>query len=85
VKPFSTTATIRKQIEEQQAVLTSLFHVFEDVDVEDCKFKITHVARNLLAVIHGFADTIRRKLPSHTHPLCIARSEARSRPPRGLP
>jgi len=33
VKPFDSTATIRKQIDEQQAVLTRLFHVFEDVDV----------------------------------------------------
>jgi hypothetical protein len=67
VKPFDSTATIRKQIDEQQAVLTSLFRVFGDVDVEDCKFKITHVARNLLAlegktsqsVIHGF---VRRRI-----------------------
>ena len=50
VEPFDTMATIRKQIDEQQAVLTKLFHVFEDVDVEECKFKITHVARNLLAL-----------------------------------
>ena len=71
VKPFDTTATVRKQIDEQQAVLTSLFHVFEDVDVEDCKFKITQVARNLLALegevnsktAGNFADTIRKRLP----------------------
>ena len=70
VKPFSTTATIRKQIDEQHAVLTNIFHVFEDVDVEDCKFKITHVARNLLALenitdeqsVMNFAVTLRRRL-----------------------
>ena len=67
VKPFDSTATIRKQIDEQQAVLTSLFHVFDDVDVEDCKFKITQVAKNLLGlegqhdchVISGFCETLR--------------------------
>ena len=71
VKPFDSTATIRKQIDEQQAVLTSLFHVFDDVDVEDCKFKITQVAKNLLGlegqhdchVISGFCETLRRRLP----------------------
>ena len=70
VKQFSMTATIRRQIDEQHAVLTKLFRVFEDVDVEDCKFKITHVARNLLALegITGqqpamdFSVTLRRRL-----------------------
>ena len=71
VKQFDTTATIRKQIDEQQAVLTRLFHIFEDVDVENCKFKITQVARNLLALegevnsktTSNFANTIRHRLP----------------------
>ena len=70
VNQFSTTATVRRQIDEQHAVLTKLFRVFEDVDVEDCKFKITHVARNLLALegITGqqpamdFSVTLRRRL-----------------------
>ena len=71
VKPFDTTATIRKQIDEQEAVLTQLFDLFEDVDVEDCKFKITHVAKNLLGlerkvtsqISSHFAETLRSRLP----------------------
>ena len=70
VKPFDSTATNRKQIDEQQAVLTNLFHVFENVNVEGCKFKITHVARNMLALenindeqsVMNFAVTMRRRL-----------------------
>jgi hypothetical protein len=57
VKPFDSTATIRKQIDEQQALLTDLYHIFEGVDVDNCKFKITHVAQNLL-VLEGNASTI---------------------------
>jgi hypothetical protein len=72
VKPFDTTATIRKQIDAQQAVLAKIFRVFEDVDVQDCKFKITHVAKNLLALegnvtsrlTSHFAETLRYRLPS---------------------
>jgi hypothetical protein len=71
VKQFDTTATIRKQIDEQEAVLTQLFDLFEDVDVEDCKFKITHVAKNLLGlerkvtsqISSHFAETLRSRLP----------------------
>ena len=62
----------RWTIDAQQAVLAKIFRVFEDVDVQDCKFKITHVAKNLLALegnvtsrlTSHFAETLRYRLPS---------------------